>query len=602
MTTQLAEIAALYHERKKKLGPVNARALDVREQYNGDVVVPLPELDRSEKSAVANLLAQGLDQMSMRSASTEPDPYFAPIRPGFDKHEDAATDRRKAVLGWWDMNRMTIKDQRTYRRFYGYGRSATVIVPDFKRGIPSWQQRDPLMTYPAPSSDPDELSPSDCIFTYHQSGRWLKANYPDAYNAISRRRGYAENPDELFEIIEYIDAEEIVLGVLGTKQSYYDSTINGVEMVELIRVPNKAGVCTAVVPGRVTLDRPGGMYDGMLGMHQQQAMLQALSIIATKKGVFKDEWIVARAGEIPKIVQMADGLSGKIGLLQGGDIKEMSLDPSYMAPQMIKDLENAQRMEAGIPAQFTGNGPTNSRTGRASDSILAETVNYTIQSAQKILAYARQEENKRAIAVDKGYWGSTAKSFYVPWNGTSARLDYTPSDLWESDEHRVEYSHAGVDENGRTIEVGQLIGMGLISKEAGRRMHPLIKDAEAMEQETVEEALQQAVLAALQQQAQQPGANLADYVKITQYVTQKGMDLLDAVQKVHEEAQQRQAQQTPEGAPDVVPPGSPDAQPGLAAPGQGAEAAASIQPPNISMQDMQDQLRTLRRPAPAPGV
>jgi hypothetical protein len=601
MPTQIAQIAALYHERKKKLGLVNARALDVREQYNGDVVIPLPELDRNEKNAVANLLAQGLDQMAMRSASTEPDPFFAPIRPGFDKHETAAVDRRKAILGWWDMNRMTIKDQRIYRHFYGYGRQATVIVPDFKRGVPTWQLRDPLMTYPAPCADLDELTPSDCIFTYHQSGRWLKANYNDAWNVISRRRGHAENPDELFEVIEYMDDEEFVLGVLGTKQSYYDSTINGMEMVELVRTPNKAGRCPAVIAGRVTLDRPGGMYDGMLGMYQQQSMLQALSVIATKKGIFKDEWLIARPGEIPKIVRMADGLSGQIGILQGGDIKEMSLDPSYMAPQMIKDLEQAQRMEAGIPAQFTGNGPTNSRTGRASDSILAETVNYTIQSAQKILAYARQEQDKIAIAVDKGYW-NTPKSFYVPWNGESERLDYTPQELWESDEHRVEYSHAGVDENGRTIEVGQLIGMGLISKEAARRMHPLIKDAELMETQSTNEALTEAVKAALQQQAQQPGANLADYVKIAQYVTQKGMDLLDAVVKVHEEAQQRQAQQTPEGAPDVVPPGSPQAQPGLAAPGQGAEAAAAIQPPPLSMQDLQQNLMTLRRPVPAPGV
>lgn len=597
MSRSIAEIVALYHERRKKQGLVNARRLDVREQYNGDVVIPLPELDKTEKNAVANLLAQGLDNMGMRINSTTPDSFFPPIRPGFKEHEQNALDRRKCVIGWADMNRLPIKDGRKARHYLGYGAAATVLWPDFKRNIPRYELRDPLMTYPAPCSDPDDMTPDDVIFTYHQSGRWLKDNYPDAWNTISRRRGSYENPDELFEIIEYIDAEDIVLGILGTKKSYYDSTINGAEVSELVRTPNRAEVCTAVVPGRITLDRPMGLYDGMLGMHLQQSMLQALSVIATKKGIFKDEWIIARQGEIPKIVQMADGLAGDIGIIQGGDIKEMTLDPSYMAPQMIRELERMQRQEAGIPAQTTGEGPTNSRTGRSSDAILAATVDFVVQEAQKVLAYARQEENKRAIAVDKAYW-KKPKSFYIPWNGKSERLDYTPDSLWVTDEHRVAYSFAGVDENGMTIEVMQLVGGGLISKQEARRLHPRVANAQEMDHQVIKESLEQALLASLQNQAAQPGANVADYAQIINYVTQKNMTLTEAILKVHEEAQQRQAQVDAQGQPDVVPPGSPAAQPGLAAPGQGAEAA-SIQPPTSGAQNLSELLGALGSPGQA---
>lgn len=596
MSRSIAEIVALYYERKKKLGVVNARALDVREQYNGDIVIPLPELERHEKNAVANLLASGLDQMAMRTASTQPDPMFAPVRVGFKEHEQNAEDRRKAMLGIWDMNHLEIKDARKFRHFYGYGRAATVIEPDFKRSIPRYSLRDPLMTYPAPCSDPDDMTPDDVIFTYYQSGRWLKNNYPEAWRGISRRRGSSENPDELFEILEYIDAEDIVLGVLGTKKSYYDSMIDGAEVMELVRTPNRAEVCTAVVPGRVTLDRPAGMYDGMLGMYLQQSMLQALSVIATKKGIFKDSWIIARQGEIPKVIQMADGLSGEIGIIQGGDIKTEPLDPSYMAPQMIRELERMQRQEAGIPAQMTGEGPTNSRTGRASDAILGATLDFTIQEAQKILAYAREEENKRAIAIDKAYW-KKPKAFYVPFNGKTERFDYTPADLWVTDEHKVVYSHAGVDENGLTIEVMQLIGGELISKQAGRQMHPRIKDAALMGDQVVQEALEKSLLAALQQQATQPGANVADYARIMQLVTQNSMPLVNAIMQVQAEAQKRQAAQDEQGNADVVPPGSPEAQPGLAAPGMGAEAAAAIAPPSAGMQNLGNLFSRSRQPA-----
>lgn len=598
MTVTFADVVARYHERKMKLGLLNSRAIDVREQYNGDIVIPLPELDRYEKNAVANLLAKGMDQMSMRSNSTRPQPAFPPVRPNIQKSEQDALDRLKCANGWDDMNKLTIKDGRAFRQFYGYGRRAYVICPDFKRDIPRWDLRDPLMTYPAPSADQDEMTPDDCIFTYHQTARWLKDNYPEAYAGIARRRYGSENMNELFEILEYIDDEIVMLGVLGTKKSPYDATIDGAETMQLVSTPNRAGICTAVIAQRITLDRPQGMYDGMLGMHLQQSMLQALGVIATKRGIFRDQWLIARQGEIPKIVQMADGLTGEIGIIQGGDIKTEPLDPSYMNPQMIDRIEEYQRQEAAIPAQMTGNGPTNSRTGRASDSILAATVDFVVQEAQFVFAQARQEEIKRAIAVDKAYW-KRSKSFYVPYNGDNVRLDYKPSELWVTDEVRVSYAHAGVDEQQRTIEVSQLIGTGLISKDEGRRLHPLIKDAQLMKNQVTEEALEQALLAALQQQASQPGANIADYAQIIMYVTTKNMSLVDAVMQVQKEAQQRQASTDEEGNEDTVAPGSPQAQPGLAAPGQGAEAASAIQGPSSDQQNLSQLLGALGRPQTA---
>jgi len=602
VSRSFAEIVSLYHERQIKRAPEFASALDVRDHYNGDVVVPLPELDKSEKVAVARLLNLGLDQTSMRIASTQPEPYFAPLRPGFDNQEQAAEDRHKCVLGWWDMNNMEIKDARRARHFIGYGISPSLIVPDFKRKIPKWEIRDPLMTYPAPSSDRDDMTPDNCIFAFHQSATWLRINYPDAYARIARMRGPNENPDNLFEILEYIDDEDWVLGVIGSKRDPWDQTINGTECEELVRTPNKAGICTAVIPGRVTLDRKQGQYDGMLGMFQQQAMLQALSVIATKKGIFKDEWVVARANEVPKIIRMANGLQGEIGIISGGDIKEVPLDPSYMSPQMIDRLERYQRVEGGVPAAFGGETTTNVRTGRMGDNILGATIDFTVQEAQKVLAKARQEENKRAIAIDKAFW-KKPKSFYVPWDGSSVRLDYTPEKLWVSDEHRVTYAHAGVDENGRTVEIGQLLGMNLIPKSEARRLHPLIQNPREAGEMVVKEQIDQALLAGIQQAASQPGANIADFARISQLVTQNGTDLAQAILDVQKEAQARQAPQDAQGADTTVDPNSPDAQPGMAAPGQGAEAAAqsSIPPQSPSMQNLSFLLRGLHTQGQSAG-
>ena len=66
MNTSCEQIVRMFHERRSAKSSVIQRMIEIRDLYNGDVTVPLPELDRNEKAAVANLTTQGLDQMAMR--------------------------------------------------------------------------------------------------------------------------------------------------------------------------------------------------------------------------------------------------------------------------------------------------------------------------------------------------------------------------------------------------------------------------------------------------------------------------------------------------------------------------------------------------------
>jgi hypothetical protein len=72
----IEEIVAIYRHRRRIQGPVFDQMQRVRELANGDVIIPLNELDRNARSSVANLLVQGLDQTSMRVASTMPQVFF----------------------------------------------------------------------------------------------------------------------------------------------------------------------------------------------------------------------------------------------------------------------------------------------------------------------------------------------------------------------------------------------------------------------------------------------------------------------------------------------------------------------------------------------
>ena len=137
---------------------------------------------------------------------------------------------------------------------------------------------------------------------------------------------------------------------------------------------------------RINLDHAQGQFDGILGMYQMQARLMALEVIAVQKGVFPDTWLVGRAGETPQIVNPADGLTGEVGVVRGGDLKDMALQPGYMTNPAIDRLERAQRLTAGIPSEFGGESTTNIRTGRRGDAVLSAVVDFPVQEAQRIMA------------------------------------------------------------------------------------------------------------------------------------------------------------------------------------------------------------------------
>ena len=53
------KISELLTERKRVQSVVLQNMRMLRDAYNGDIVVPLPEMDRNEQVAVANLISTG---------------------------------------------------------------------------------------------------------------------------------------------------------------------------------------------------------------------------------------------------------------------------------------------------------------------------------------------------------------------------------------------------------------------------------------------------------------------------------------------------------------------------------------------------------------
>lgn len=564
------EIVALYRARLDAQGPVLAKMREVRDLANGDVIVPLNELDRNARTSVANLLVQGLDQMSMRVASTMPSPYFPPLREGQERAKNLARDRKKAMLSIWDANRMSGKMRRRARHLLGYSSSPVVIKPDFKNMVPRWHVRNPLDTFPSPMEDPDDPVPTNCIFAYNKSIRWIRQNYPMSIIGLPIR---PEDMDVQLTILEYVCANEIVMVLTGNvneSSKYYN-----IPNMELERLSNRTDMPLCVIPQRVTLDQPHGQFDGVIGMYYTRARLQALTEIAIERGIFPDEYLVARPGENPQVMQVADGKMGILGIVKGGDIQQLNPQPGYKTDVALDRLERQERLEGAIPAEFGGESASNIRTGRRGENVLSATVDFRVQEAQEIFAQALLEEDRIAIAIEKTYWGNSPKSFFFGTR-TGSRVDYVPNKLWESDYHTVAYSASGSDVNSLIIGLGQRLGTGLMSKESAREADPLISDPELEHDRIVAESMEQALLASIQQQAADPNGPYQpdDLAYLTRLTVVENVPLFEAVSRTQRRAQERQAQQAPAGAPETMP--------GLAMPGMGAEQpAAPAGPPDM---------------------
>jgi len=556
-------IFALYEQRKRRLTPRHARMIEMRDTHGGTLVLPLPEIDATERPAVANLVLQGIEQHGMRIASTMPSVYYPPVHPGVNASEEHARDRQLVTRYWWYQTRLKLKMQRRARQLVAYGTAPVVIRPNFRTGIPEWKIRDPIGCYP-PEMDTGELVPSDVIFSYMLPYAQIRRDWPDS--ALAMNRAAHAGDDTTYMILEYIDAAELVLVACGDKHVPHrtGSSTSG-EAVILERIENRTGRPLAVIPGRISLEGDLGQFDGMVGFYQAQAKLFALEMLGAQRSVWPETWLVANGVQEARIIQYADPLRGQVGKIEGGTLTVVRQDPSQLGLQAVDRLERAQRLQGGIPAEFGGESASNVRTGRRGDAIMSAVVDFPVQLAHQVFEESLQEENRIAAAIDRAYFDTT-KSVYV--SGTKGTVTYRPGDTWENDTNYVRYSNAGADLNRLVIEAGQRIGLGTLSKRGFMEVDPLVEDPEQMGDAIKAEQLEDALLASMQARAQQDPTFVGPLAEIIKEVRTNKGDLADVYLRVDERYRKAQAAAAAAAQNVPSPAGmpSPEGQPGLVEP------------------------------------
>lgn len=610
-------IAAEYARRRVNRSAQVQACERIAKVYGNDIALPMPELAAADAAPVANLIATGIDQHAQRIADLLPDIQCPPVKEGNDRSIQRAAKRRRACYGYWDRNEYELLMPKRARYLVAYATSPVRVRPDQKMQGPKWEVLSPLSTFPC---EEGVTVPDDTITAATRDVAWLRYYYPDLpLNTVSVHMGRRQNPrdlanDDLVEVIQWLDGNETVTIATGVgyalnleHEAEYgigDATItnlssgfdeNSMWAVTLKRTPNRTGLPPVITPGRISLlDIAKGQFDDTIDLYRMQAVLASMEVNAIANSIWPDLYLVPSGpGEQPQVLTEANGRLGVMGRIQGGTIVPIQTQAGMQTPQAIDRLERAIRLQGQVPADFSGESPSNVRTARRGAAVLSEAVDYTLAEHQKILARSMQHELEVAAAIDETYFGRAEKSFFVNWHGAKGRLDYTPADIWGEDRTiHVGFAKVGADREQIKVENGQMVGMGVMSKDTAMRRDPDIEDPDKEKALIIGEGLDAALLASLQQQANAGSLPAVDLASI-KVKTTGGDSLEAAVIAQQAEAQQRQAEQVAAQAPE--------AQPGLALPGQGVEGQPSIPEPTPSAQNLADLLRAVRTPAVAAG-
>lgn len=592
------QIQSMMSARRRYDAPIIRRMVSVRDHYNGDITVPLVNVDGQPEVNVLMpfMVADGIDAVAMRAAGPSPNihiPALDPFKETGKRSLEYAHTRRRALYAAWDRSFLPLSLRRAFRQLVGYGTFAFVVTPDHERECAVVEFRDALSTYPEYRAPEDIRQPENVGFVYGKSPEWISSRYPKARPIVEGWQSKQPN-ETMWDMVEWIDDEDIVIGVLAPRSLYNQDTnvpsIVGTlptpTGIEVARWPNRAGMVPVVVPRRVTMDRLQGQMEKILPIEEWSAKLMALDYVATERHVFPDMVVLGEDNRTPQLVNgggWRDGRTGEANMLQGVKaVQQLQASPGPLTNAMLDRLERNARISGGVSPFFSGEQNAQMRTGRGVDALGGFSVDPRIQEVQQIMGYGLQVVNKAIIAVEKGYWPSKKYAVFSGWSSDIGLVEYTPEIHFETDDNAVSYTFPGSDISQITVGLTQMLGTKLMSRHTARAKHPFIEDADLEERLIVMDSVDDAMILSFSQAVAQGQMAWQDLAAFRQTMTSGKVAWPDAIIQVHEAAQARQAQQAAQmqaaqaGGPGGEAGMGPDVQPGL---GGGPVPVSSIPPP-----------------------
>lgn len=545
---------------------------EVQQRYEGDWVLPMPDMDHEPSMPPLTpwLIGEAIDKNAQRANAVDP----MLICPAIDGTKDRgrgshqyASIRRRALQAGLHESKWNLARGRAFRQLSAYYTTAMRVIPDFDAELPRVTIADPLGTFAETVAENDLRPPCYVAFVQTHSAAYCRKVWPET--AIERGGVIpATQPDMQWNVVEWIDEDQIVFGLLGPTYSWELRTPVTLTITPHMMLgkpyPNRIGMIPVAIPANVTLSRVSSRLANLIGNVDYQAKLMNLDILAQEKAIFPDAYILGERGMAPRLQggRWKDGRTGDINIIEDATaVGLLRSTPDLRTGQMVDRLERNFRVSAGLLPQYGGESFGSLRTGRALDSMMGIAIDPAIQELHEVMSAWMPYVNKAMIQTWKAYWGDKSYSMHSGRAGDRSIVTFTPAVHFETDYSVVAYPVPGADAVQQTQILGSLLGAKGISRRTFREMHPWIHDPDA-EGRLVEEEDFEAALANSIMQQLQSGAIPLPVASLIHKFLRKGLDIFEAVEKADEEIRKLQAQQAPEPEPGQVM--APEAAPGIA--------------------------------------
>ncbi len=587
--------------------PIIQRMIAVRAHYNADVLTPtydIPGEDSPGRSPAPLLIADAIDKNAMRAASVVPS-ISMQGRPtaGAQKR---VMKRRKAIQGVWHASAMSeAMLGRSFRHLFAYATSSMIAVMKEGMDFPIIELRDPMTTYAEPKAAEDFTSPKYVAYVYGKSEAWIRHNFPETRYTLFDAMTKVVGQNDIWDVLEYIDGDQIMLGILGPRQPFlYSASHDYVEWrrqnrdksMMLRRWNNWAGRVPGFVARRVTLDRIEASVMKLTGLVNEIGRLRTLEKIAAERGVFPDMVTFGDGVEAPFLVggDWVDGRDSEINFLQNAKgFQVIRMDPSVVSRQVTDQMQGAYMQSSGLDPLSVGESRQSLRTGKALDSMAGFSLDPQIMEAQKTMARMLSVVNEGVLELWRNTPGVRSKkiSMFSGRPGDTELIEIIPKRDIDEIANTVHYPLPGADINSIQVALGQAMQTNQMSVKTARASNPLISNEEFEERQIGVESMEGAMLAALLAQAQNPqdGATLVDIAEILDGYKKHG-DIAKAVREADELARARQANAQPDPSQQVG--GLDPSNPGAVA-GGGGDTAAPFAGPTDRGNQLQKVLRNL---------
>lgn len=578
---EVRAIVAAMHARRS---PVLHKMREILVRYNGDYVIPLPEMPNEPQMPplIPSHVSDAIDSMGRRAASVLPRVQVPAINPMKDtgvKSVEYATLRRKIISATYSEARWRLKRRAYYRHLAAYQTCAVIVLPDYKTKMPRIEVRDPLATFVEERPQHNQDPARHVAFITRYSGAWIRDRFPQTAAELGGPITTYEL-DTQWDIFEFIDEEQTMFGLLGPQypdgRHVASSYQHGPFMQLGESEPNRLGYVPGMFPANVGLGAIGSRLGSMLGNVDMQAKLMALDIIAQERAIFPDVYAIGRDGQLPRLTdgRWKDGREGDINMVEGVErIGLLQSTPDVRTQAAIDRLERNFKVSQGLIPQFAGENPGSLRTGRALDAIASFAVDPQIQEMHEISQDWMPIVNEAILDTYRMFWPSKQYEVFSGWPGDDGMIEFTPAKHIETSKNVVSYPVPGADLVQLTQILGSLAGTEAISIDTMRELHPWIPDTAGERQRVTVEQLEVATRQALQIQLQQ-GTIPLPLAKMIVDRVKKGSDLFDAIDDANQELQRQQASAVPEAPEGFEAP--PETMPGLSAGPEAAMGPAAV--------------------------